>query len=345
MLTINQSRPNLNVSNRYARLNVNRSSSGLTLNPVANRFSKQGVGRLSLSGLSDVYVSGNYNAYGRLCLTGISSLALSGSYHFTGKKTVNGVGSSLLGISYNPSGKLSLNGLADASGGVSYPTLSDTSKQVIWIDFLNQSKTDTSGLVTANAGDTVATVKLPTGWGASLGDGYVRQNTSGLRPTLRSDGVQGDGSTTIMNLPSTITCVAPYTIYMIGSRTNSSHTNFYLCRSANGFSGHSTDAKYYLYNGANVYSQSDTTTGLICKRVRLCSDGHWRAKWTGTSETDNVGSVGYSFPFDTMIKASTADTNTNSRIIAVICVSEDTVITGNNTAIENFISTTYGVSV
>lgn len=97
-------------------------------------------------------------------------------------------------------------------GGPAYPTVANS---LLWINRF-ESKTDTLGSVPAVNGNAVWTIKLPSGWGASLGDGLVRQDTAGSRITYQANGLQNSSGTRVMNLPgSGISLAGNFTIYTI----------------------------------------------------------------------------------------------------------------------------------
>lgn len=157
-----------------------------------------------------------------------------------------------------------------------YPTIANS---LLWIDYAN-SCTDANGLTPATAGQSVQTIRLPSGWGASLGDGLVRQTTSGNRPTWQTNGLQSNGSSTYMVLPGDITLSGDYTIYMVAERAAVTAL-IYAGQAASTKSLVSfTDSKYYHWSGS-ILQATDAATGLVIRKVRR----------SGVSTTFRVGGV------------------------------------------------------
>lgn len=101
---------------------------------------------------------------------------------------------------------------AIAGSSSPYPTLSNPSWQTYWID-RNQSYTDSGASAKAAAGQSVYTIKIPTAWGGATFN--LQQPTAGLRPTYQTDGLQGNGTSTIMNLPVAFALSGDYTYYFV----------------------------------------------------------------------------------------------------------------------------------
>lgn len=106
---------------------------------------------------------------------------------------------------------------AASSSAITYPTLSDPTKQALWIDSRNRSYTD-DGTTRATDGTPVKTITLPSGWDVLSPGGSVTQATLGLRPTYRDDGLQSNGTSSVMSLPASLILTGNYTMYWVGNR-------------------------------------------------------------------------------------------------------------------------------
>lgn len=223
-----------------------------------------------------------------------------------------------IGLNLTDPGKMSvstvLGGPSGEGAAVSpYPTLTDPSKQLALIDFDRQSYSD-EGVTPAVAGDPIKLVKLVSGWDLLSVGGYVRQDTLALRPTLRADGSQGNGSTSTMSMPATISLTGDFTIYDVSSRTTSTHLMVLL--------GGSVADRIVMWTDGNVYAQpgggtvatfTDGQTGMQIRRISR-SGSSLKYKRNGAAEQSGTSAQTYSYNvFGQFVSAFFDNTNCRRR--------------------------------
>lgn len=102
------------------------------------------------------------------------------------------------------------------AGGDGFPSVSSS---LLWLDRNQKVYSDTAGTTPSGIGDTLARWDgVNAAWG--LGTYNFQQSTSGLRFTLRSDGLQDNGSaSSTMIINTNIVLTGDFTCYWISSRT------------------------------------------------------------------------------------------------------------------------------
>jgi len=229
--------------------------------------------------------------------------------------------------------------------GNPYPTIANS---LLLIDFANGC-TDANGLTLATDGQAVRTLRLPTGWGASLGDGLLRQETGALRPTWRTDGLQGDGTDDRLQLPATISLSGAYTVWAVVKCTGSVTSVTTLAGSVAPFGGAICGINasgMRAFNPDTSYNQSlaITTTGVRLLRIRRdASNNMWFAA-TGTSEVAR-SITSHNWQLDRILFATGAPTQSTHRVQGIMVVSADAVTAGTSTAAEAWLSARFGVTL
>ena len=246
---------------------------------------------------------------------------------------------------YKPSG-LVLSGKAVgpgvAGGGRSppYPTIANS---LIWVDRF-RSRTDASGLVQANNGDSVYTISLPVGWGASLGTGLVIQTTSARRPTYLTNGLQSDGTQTIMSLPGIVNLSGAFAVYGVidfGGAYNQPLGAIFggLQVTFGGVIGDFNSSGLRCFdNLASPYLQAESffPTGKIMVRIRRDASNNMYFAATGLAEVAK-GSTSYTWPLETIMSRGTASSSYQNALLRYcqgVIVGADTVTAGTDAAIQ-----------
>lgn len=232
----------------------------------------------------------------------------------------------------------------------SYPTVANS---LLWIDRF-RSATDASGMVPAVAGDLVRTISLPTGWGASLGDGLVVQATAGNRPTYRSNGLQGNGTSTRMTLPSALSLNGAFTAWIVVDFNGTATPTVYgLSGNAGTYGGvladrfvnslrcYSDDASSYIRDEGLV------TTGKVLIRIRRTAANAMYFDATTIAESAE-SSTTYTWAIDRIFArgGSAPDwTNSGVRFCQWVVVGDDAVTAGTSAAVEAKLLALEGVSI
>lgn len=216
-----------------------------------------------------------------------------------------------------------------------YPTIANS---LLWIDYAN-SCTDASGATLATAGQSVQTIRLPSGWGASLGDGLVRQTTSGDRPTWQTNGLQCNGTSTIMSLPATISLSAAFAAYAVidfngaynhpataFSGTTGAFGGVIINYNASGFRAFDDSATYIQTLAANP-------TNLRLSRIRRQTDNNIFFAQTGVAEAAK-SSTTYTWSINRILAYPGVFSNSSARILHLLLFDADTVTAGTDAAIQ-----------
>lgn len=216
-----------------------------------------------------------------------------------------------------------------------YPVVANS---LLWIDRF-RSATDTSGLVLAGDGDSVRTISLPASWGASLGDGLVRQETSGNRPTYKTNGLQGNATSTIMSLPATVSLSGTFTVYAVID-FNGSYNQPITTIAGNGGSFGGAIANFNAagmrtFDDSAVYLQSLSVapTGLVMARVRRNAGNNLFFAITGTSDTAK-SATDFAWPLNRILSYPGVFNNTSARVRQIVVVGADTVTAGTDAVIQ-----------
>ena len=226
-----------------------------------------------------------------------------------------------------------------------YPTIANS---YLLIDFANGC-TDANGLTLATDGQAVRTLRLPTGWGASLGDGLLRQETGSLRPTWRTDGLQGDGFDDRLQLPATISLSGAYTVWAVTKCTGAVTSVTTIAGSVAPFGGaicgiNASGMRAFNPDASYNQSLAITTTGVRLLRIRRdASNNMWFAA-TGTSEAAK-SSTSHNWQLDRILFATGAATEAAHRVQGIMVVSADAVTAGTSTAAEAWLSARFGVTL
>lgn len=233
------------------------------------------------------------------------------------------------------SGLSGLSGIV-GSAGSSYPVVANS---LLWIDY-NRSCTDASGLTLATAGQSVQTIRLPAGWGASLGDGLARQTTSGDRPTWQTNGLQCNGTSTIMSLPATISLSGAFTAYAVVDFNGAyNHPVTTLSGTLGSFGGaiiNYNASGFRAFDDSATYIQTLATspTSLRMSRIRRQADSNIFFAQTGVSEAAK-SSTTYTWQINRILAYPTVFSNSAARVLHILLVNDDTVTAGTDTAIQN----------
>jgi len=233
-----------------------------------------------------------------------------------------------------------------------YPNIANS---LLLVDFANGC-TDTSGLVAAGDGDSVRTVRLPSGWGASLGDGLLRQDTLANRPTWRAAGLQCNGTSTRLIFPASISLSGAFTVYNVLDMQGSTKSPYL------GFSGNTgayggVIPDYFAAGGglraysddASTYNQSAgwSPTGLAVIRMRRTAANAMYFAATGLSEVAR-SSTSYTWVLDRWLArgGGTPDwTNSGIRSLGGMIIGADAVTAGTSAAAEAWLSARFGVTL
>lgn len=143
-------------------------------------------------------------------------------------------------------------------GGVApfvYPTLSDPTKQSLWIDRFQSYKDDNVTL--AIAGEAVKSIKLPSGWDVLSPGGSIVQTTLADRPTYKADGLQSNGTSTKMVFPAALPLSGDFTLWFVQSSVSTS--------AAVGLAGDGSVSSFDcvgMDHGADLNYTIDTSIGI-----------------------------------------------------------------------------------
>lgn len=216
-----------------------------------------------------------------------------------------------------------------------YPTIANS---LIWIDFGNGC-TDGSGVTLATAGQSVQTIKLYPGWGASLGDGLVRQATSGNRPTWQTNGLQCNGSSTIMSLPATISLSSAFTAYAVIDFNGGYNQPVTAFAGTGGLYGGAiinyNASGLRAFDDSATYNQFIATfpTSMVLTRIRRQADSSIYMAQTGVAEVVK-SSTAYTWAINRILSFPSSFTKSSARIRHMLLFSADTVTAGTDAAIQ-----------
>lgn len=193
-------------------------------------------------------------------------------------------------------------------GGSQYPSVVGA---LALIDYDRLSYTDSGNTTRASAGDLIYSVKMPSGWDALSTGGSFQQPTAGLRPTLRSDGAQTNGTTTTMVAPATITLAGDMTMVVVSSRVTTGQLDIPIGRETT-----STDC-IAVWSDGNCYVQSsistpftDNLTGLQIRwTYRSGSTLYYKRSGAAIQSATNAGT----FTLDRLLRFTGDITNTAAR--------------------------------
>lgn len=225
-------------------------------------------------------------------------------------------------------------------GATLYPTIANS---LLWIDYAN-SYTDASGLTPATEGQSVQTIRLPSGWGASLGTGMVSQSNGISKPVYRSgDGLESQNTNTLMALPASISLTGAFTVYTvvnfhevatavlisISGRAASFGGVLNDIDAGNVFRAYSEDLGYFQ-------SQAYTATGLKMLRQRRNAANAIFFAGTGLAEVAKSSSS-YTWLLQDIFRRDSGvsgSTEGGVCIAQVVVVDDDTVTAGTDAAIQ-----------
>jgi hypothetical protein len=238
---------------------------------------------------------------------------------------------------------------ADVAAAPLYPTVANS---LLWADFLTQGCSDTAGATPCNDGDAIWTVRLFSGWGASLGDGLIRQDTGANRPTFRAGiGAQPNGTSSIMSLPASITLSGAFTVWHVLNFNGSNARNLFALGGTSGTADGSIAEAWQAgetrtYDDVVGYLQTlaHSNTGIAVIRVRRDTGNNMFFRVTGVGETAK-GSTSFSWVLNRVIGRNTFAASSTARAIAAIAVGADAVTAGTSAAVEAAILSKYGVSL
>jgi len=232
-----------------------------------------------------------------------------------------------------------------------YPNIANS---LLLVDFANGC-TDTSGLVAAGDGDSVRTVRLPSGWGASLGDGLLRQDTLANRPTWRAAGLQCNGTSTRLIFPATISLSGAFTVYNVLDMMGSTYTPYIgFSGNAGTYGGVIPDCNT-VGGGLRVYNDNLSYTGTagwlptgkVLVRIRRTAANAIYFAATGLSEVA-MSSTSYTWVLDRWLArgGGLADwTNSGIRSLGGMIIGADAVTAGTSAAAEAWLSARFGVTL
>lgn len=224
---------------------------------------------------------------------------------------------------------------------LNYPTIPNS---MLWIDYAN-SYTDVAGTTPAADGNRVQTIRLPAGWGASLGSGMVEQTGAAtLRPTWRTNGLEVNGTTTKMLLPATINVAGAFTCYVVYNFTSSYF--FAACLSAN-FSTYggavldvsTTNIRCFIGDASVVIARNAgaSFSGLVLIRTRRTSTNNIHIGYSGGGDSASLGTLSHTFQLINFLMngGSIPDyTSASVRTLHAVLVGADTVTAGTDAAIQ-----------
>ena len=185
--------------------------------------------------------------------------------------------------------------------GFSYPTIPNS---LLWVDYAN-SCTDASGATPATAGDRVQTIRLPVGWGASLGDGLVRQDVALSKPRYDAGGLYNFLNVTFMLLPATINLSGAFTAYFVINHNNIAYPHAVQSISGNAgtYGGvladfNSSNLRCYSDDAVTYIQSVSYTPATLCMvRIRRTSGNAMYFAATGLAEVSK-GSTTYTWSLD-----------------------------------------------
>lgn len=239
-----------------------------------------------------------------------------------------------------------------AVNAISYPTIANS---LLLVDFAN-SCTDTAGATLAGDGDSVRTVRLPSGWGASLGDGLLRQDTEANRPIWRTSGLQTNGVSTCLIFPGTISLPGAFTVYNVLDMQGTTKSP-YLGFAGNVGSYGGVVPDYFTAGGglraysdnASTYNQSAgwSPTNLAVIRMRRTATNVMYFAATGLSEVAR-SSTSYTWALDRWLARGGSNpdwTNSGIRSLGGMIIGADAVTAGTSAAAEAWLLARFGVAL
>ena len=220
-----------------------------------------------------------------------------------------------------------------------YPTVANS---LLWIDYAN-SYTDASGLTPATEGQSVQTIRLPSGWGASLGTGMVSQSNGISKPVYRAgDGLESQNTNTLMVLPASISLTGAFTVYtVVNFHAVATATLIPISGRAGTFGGVLNDIngnslRAYSEDLGYYQSQGYTATGLKMLRQRRNAANAIFFAGTGLAEVAKSSSS-YTWLLQDIFRRDSGvsgSTEGGVCIAQVVVVDDDTVTAGTDAAIQ-----------
>lgn len=208
------------------------------------------------------------------------------------------------------------------SGGSSVPAYPTISGSRLWLSRNYGLYSDTSGTAQAVVDGTVASWRaIGDSWGTDL----LTQSTSSLQPTLRSNGLQINGTDDYLTLPSPIAFTGAFTVYFVGFRTATSR-GLSVC-------GNATQGIYCEGAGAEKLTVIDSVgtlavdtavmTSLRMLRIRRTTGGIIHFKEGGVAEKTNAGTSTGTLNIDRVLTTTGISPNSTSRYCQVVLINAD----------------------
>lgn len=233
---------------------------------------------------------------------------------------------------------------------VTYPVIANS---LLWVDRFN-SYSDAGGTVPAVVGDRVHTIRLPEGWGSSLGSGIISQSTHSYKPDYILAGLKSNLNITQMLLPSSISLSGAFTVWAVVNLNGVASFEVYPISGNDSLYGgviadvQSVGTNLRTYSGdASTYIQTATysPTGKILIRIRRASNGNMYFAATGLTEVAK-GNTSYVWLLDRILQRGGSFggfTTENVCINQVVVVGADAVTAGTSSAIETRLASLEGV--
>lgn len=226
------------------------------------------------------------------------------------------------------------------AGGSQYPNVANS---ILWIDRF-RSCTDSNGLTRATVGDRVQTIPLPAGWGASLGDGLVRQGAALQKPRYDAGGLYNYLNVTIMLLPATINLSGAFTAYFVTNHNNIAypHAVFPISGNAGTYGGvladfNTSNLRCYSDDAVTYIQSVSYTPATLCMvRIRRTSGNAMFFAATGLAEVSK-GSTTYTWSLDRIMARGGSVTDFTAEGVYLnqwVIVGEDTVSAGTDAVIQ-----------
>lgn len=238
---------------------------------------------------------------------------------------------------------------ARAQGLSLYPTVANSR---LWLSSQYGVYTDTGGTTPAAINDTVGSWRAVGGsWGTDL----ATQSNATKRPTLKTDGISGDGTDDHLILPSTISVPGAFTCYAVIKKTNGSQTSVALGGNLGTWGPpmnyHYSDGNLYAYtrDAAEVNTKAFTAAaGSYLIRLRRNASNAVYYAATGLAEGASTGTLTESYTLAYLlasIGSSSIYSMNNAYFKEIVLVKGDTVTDGGDAEIRARLVTLTGIDL
>lgn len=230
-----------------------------------------------------------------------------------------------------------------------YPTVANSR---LWLSSQYGVYSDTAGATPAAVNDTVGSWRAVGGsWGTDL----ATQSNATKRPTLKTDGISGDGTDDHLILPSTISVPGAFTCYCVVKKSSISQTSVAIGGNQGTWGPpmnyHFSDGALYAYdrNSGSLGSKAFTTAaGSYLIRLRRNAANAVFYAATGLAEGASICTLTESYTLAYLlasIGSSSIYSTSNSYFKEIVLVKGDTVTDGGDAEIRARLVTLTGIDL